>query len=72
MNVDETLIYLDNEIKNKKDNSKNSLFILSLSIIDTDVANIEDTIIKYYNNQLISCKIKRCNLTGEYEISIWW
>jgi hypothetical protein len=72
MNVSETLTYLDQQITLQKASLKNSLFILSMPIEDTSVGSIEDAIIKYYNNQLISCKVKRCNMTGEFEISIWW
>lgn len=72
MNVSETLTYLDTEIQLKKASLKNSLFILSMAIVDSSVGSIEDTIQTYYNNQLISCKVKRCNKTGEFEISIWW
>jgi hypothetical protein len=72
MNVSETLNYLDTEIQLKKASLKNSLFILSMVIEDASVGSIEDAIQNYYNAQLISCKAKRCNKTGEYEISIWW
>jgi len=72
MNVSETLTYLDTEIQLKKASLKNSLFILSMAIMDSSVGSIEDVIITYYNNQGISCKAKRCNMTGEFEISIWW
>jgi hypothetical protein len=72
MNIDEILTYLDNEIQIKKNNSKNSFYILSIKIVDSNINNIEEYITKYYNNQSIACKIKRCNISGEYEISIWW
>jgi len=72
MNVSETLTYLDTEIQLKKASLKNSLFILSMAIADSSVGSIEDAIITYYNNQLISCKVKRCNATGLFEVSIWW
>jgi len=72
MTVSETLTYLDTEIQLKKASLKNSLFILSMAIVDSNVGSIEDAIITYYNNQLISCKVKRCNMTGEFEVSIWW
>jgi len=72
MNIPETLTYLNTEIQLKKASLKNSLFILSMVIEDTNVGSIEDVIINYYNSQGISCKVKRCNLTGEFEISIWW
>jgi len=72
MNLPQTLTYLSSQITLQKASLKNSLFILSMSIEDTSVGSIEDTIITYYNNQGISCKVKRCNVTGEFEISIWW
>ncbi len=72
MNLSETIEYLNNQISLQKASLRNSLFILSLAIVDSNATNIDDTIIKYYNNQGISCKVKRCNITGEYEISIWW
>lgn len=72
MNFTEIIEYLDNQITLQKASLKNSLFILSIAIVDPSVPNIEESITKYYNNQLISCKIKRCAKTGAYEIAIWW
>jgi hypothetical protein len=72
MNVPEILTYLDQQIVLQKASLKNSLFILSIPIVDSSIGSIEDAIINYYNSQLISCKVKRCNMTGEYEILIWW
>lgn len=72
MNVPEIIDYLDSQITIQKASLKNSLFILSIPIVDSSIGSVEDAIQTYYNNQLISCKVKRCNQTGEYEILIWW
>lgn len=72
MNIPEILDYLDQQITIQKASLKNSLFILSIPIVDSNIGSIEDAIQKYYNNQGISCRVKRCNVTGEFEISIWW
>jgi hypothetical protein len=72
MNISQTLTYLDQQITSQKASLKNSLFILSMAIEDDSGESVEETIQNYYNAQLISCKVKRCNKTGEYEIAIWW
>lgn len=70
MNLLEAIEYLNNIKQSESEKGKKS-FGLELVIADNE-PNVVGYITKYYNDQLIACKMKYCPTKKKYEIIIWW
>ena len=68
--IPESILDLENKINQQKQNNKKSLLILDYYI--NDIPDPISPITEYFNNRLISCKMKKCIVRNSYEITFWW
>lgn len=68
--IPESILDLESQINQQKQNNKKSLLILDYYI--NDIPDPISSIVEYFNNRLISCNMKKCIVRNTYEITFWW
>ena len=68
--IPESILDLESQINQQKQNNKKSLLILDYYL--DDIPNPISPITEYFNNRQISCHMKKCIIKNTYEISMWW